>query len=150
MASFKVSNLVQLQINSQDSSTGAITVDGEDVATGDTSLEVEISDNVQDVEQETVFTVSRITGEIAILDYDALFVSTMDNSNTVEDAMVNREKVYVQVELIDGIMQDGSGTQWLEVRPVVMPTTAIESDEDLVKGMLNFNHSDFSGVQRPV
>jgi len=149
MASFKVSNLVQLQINSQDSSTGAITVDGEDVATGDTSLDVEISDNVQDVEQETVFTVSRMTGELAILDYDALFVDTMNSSNTVEDAMVNRNKVYVQVELEGGVMQDGNGNQWFEVRPVVMPTTAIESDEDLVKGMLTFNHSDFSGVQRP-
>jgi hypothetical protein len=149
MASFKVSNLVQLQINSQDSSTGAITVDGEDVSTGDTSVDVEISDNVQDVEQETVFTVSRITGEIAILDYDALFVDTMNSSNTVEDAMVNRNKIYVQMEVVDGIIQDGSGNQWLQVRPVVMPTTAIESDEDLVKGMLTFNHSDFSGVQRP-
>jgi hypothetical protein len=74
----------------------------------------------------------------------------MNSSNTVEDAMVSRNKVYVQVEMEGGIMQDGSGNQWFEVRPVVMPTTAIESDEDLVKGMLNFNHSDFSGVQRPV
>lgn len=149
MASFKVSNLVQLLLNSQSSTTGAVTVSGDDVATGDTTLDVEISDNVQDVEQETVFTVSRMTGEIAILDYDALFVDTLDSGNTVEDEMVARNKIFVQIELEGGIMQDGSGSQFFPVRPVVMPTTAIESDEDLVKGMLSFNHSDFSGVQRP-
>ena len=149
MASFKVSNLVQLQINSQDSSPGAITVDGEDVSTGDTSLDVEISDNVQDVEQETVFTVSRMTGELAILNYDALFVDTMNSSNTVEDAMVNRNKVYVQVELEGGVMQDGNGNQWFEVRPVVLPTSAIESDANLVQGTRTFNHIAFSGVPWP-
>jgi|APHM01.1.fsa_nt_gi hypothetical protein len=150
MASFKVSNLVQLQINSQDSTTGAVTVLGDDVSTSDTTLDVEISDNVQDVEQQTVFTVSRMTGELAILDYDALFVDTLNSGNTVEDEMVARNKIYVQIELEGGVMQDGNGNQWFEVRPVVMPTTAVESDEDLVKGMLTFNHSDFSGVQRPV
>ena len=94
MASFKVSNLVQLQINSQDSTTGAITVPGDDVSTSDTSLDVEISDNVQDVEQETVFTVSRMTGELAILNYDALFVDTMNSSNTVENRRSDELKLF--------------------------------------------------------
>ena len=144
---FKVSKINQVHANSQDSTTGEITTT--EVESGDAELTVDVSDNVTDVNGATIFTVSRLEGTLPIADYDFCFVDTMDDSNTLEDAMVARQLVYVQLDLEGGTMQDASGNTWFEVRPVVMPDMDIGSDDDLVTGMLEFTHSEHSGVQRP-
>jgi len=144
---FKVSKLNTVHINSTNASSGEISTS--DISADDTSLDVTIADSETDPDGATYFTVSRLEGSIAITDFDALFVDTMTNSKTVETAMTERSKVYVQLDLEGGTMQDSSSNTWFEVRPVVMPSMDVATDDDLVAGMLEFTHSDHSGVQRP-
>ena len=144
---FKVSKLTQVHINSTNGSTGEIAT--AEISSDDTSLDVTIADAETDPDGATYFTVSRLEGTLALNDYDALFVDTMSDNNTVEDAMTARSKVYVQLDLEDGTVQDSSGSTWFEVRPVVMPSMDVATDDDLVQGTLEFTHSDHGGVQRP-
>ena len=147
MSSYKNSKLQKVEMNSTDGTTGAI--ETTDVEGGEQDLNVTVADSVQDVDQATVYTVSRLEGQIAILDYDAVFVDTMDDSNTVEQAMTQRNKIYVRVTLQGGVIELPDGTQWIQVRPVVYPDMDAGTDDDLVAGMLEFTHSEHDGVQRP-
>lgn len=144
---FKVSKLKKVHINSTSGTTGEIVTT--DISADNTSLDVTIADSETDPDDATYFTVSRMEGSLALADYDAAFVDTMNNSSTIEDEMTSRNKVYVQLELEDGTMQDGSASTWFQVRPTVMPDMDVSTDDDLVAGMLEFTHSDHSGVQRP-
>jgi hypothetical protein len=47
-------------------------------------------------------------------------------------------------------MQLPDGSTWIEVRPVVYPELDAGTDDDLVAGRLDFQHSEYDGVQRPV
>ena len=147
MPTFKNSKLQKVEINSTDGSTGAI--ETTDVEGGEQDLSVTIADNVQDVDQATVYTVSRLEGSLAIFDYDVIFTDAMDSGDTVDDAMVARDKVYVRLTLQGGVIELPDGTQWIEVRPVAMPDMDAGTDDDLVAGMLEFTHSEHDGVQRP-
>jgi hypothetical protein len=144
---FKVSKLTQVHANSQDSTTGEITT--KDISADDTELNVEIADAETDPDGATFFTVSRLTGTLGIDDYDFCFVDSLDNGSTLEEEMASRNKVFVQLVLEGGTLQDGNGNTWFEVRPVVMPAMEVGTDDDLVTGMLEFTHSDHDGVQRP-
>lgn len=148
MATFKNSKLQQIEANSQGSSTGAISTT--DVEGGEQDLEVEVPDSVTDVEGQTVYTVSRLPGSLMIFDYDFCFTDSMDSGNTLEEAMANRSKVFVRLTLQDGVIQLPDSTQWLEVRPVVYPEMDAGTDDDLVAGAFEFQHSVYDGVQRPV
>jgi hypothetical protein len=148
MATYKNSRLQQVEANSQDSSTGAISTT--EVEGGEQDISVEVSDSVQDTEQQTVFTVSRLPGSIAIFDYDFCFTDTLNSSNTLEEEMVQRNFIYVRLTLQDGTMQLPDGSTWIEVRPVVYPELDAGTDDDLVVGRLDFQHSEYNGVQRPV
>lgn len=148
MSTYKNSKLEQVEANSQGSSTGAISTT--EVQGGEQDISVEIPDSVQDVEQQTVFTVSRLPASIAIFDYDFCFVDTLNSSNTLEEEMVSRNKVFVRLTLQGGVMQLPDGSTWIEVRPKVFPDLDAGTDDDLVAGMLEFQHSEYDGVQRPV
>jgi len=148
MATYKSSRLQQVEANSQNSSTGAISTT--EVEGGEQDISVEVPDSVQDTEQQTVFTVSRLPASIAIFDYDFCFVDTLNSSSTLEEEMVNRNKIYVRLTLQDGTIQLPDGSTWINVRPVVYPELDAGTDDDLVAGMLEFQHSEYDGVQRPV
>lgn len=144
---FKVSKITKVHVNSTNGTAGEIVTS--DISSDDTNLDVNIADAETDPDDATYFTVSRLEGELGLEDFDALYVDTMNDGNTVEDTMTSRSKVYVQIELEGGTLQDGSGSTWFQVRPVVPPAMDVSTDDDLVTGMLNFTHSDHSGVQRP-
>lgn len=146
-STFKVSKLNKVLINSTSGTTGAIS--STDISSDGTSLEVSVADSETDPDDATFFTVSRMEGELVLNDYDVLFADTMNNGNTVETEMTSRGKVYVQMQLEDGTMQDSSTSTFFEVRPAVEPTMDVSTDDDLVAGLLRFTHSDHGGVQRP-
>lgn len=142
------SRLKKVEANSQSSSTGAISTT--EVEAGEQDISVEVPDSVQDTSQETVFTVSRLPASLTIFDYDFCFVDTLNSSNTLEEEMVNRNKIFVRLTLQDGTMQLPDGSTWINVRPVVYPELDAGTDDDLVAGVLEFQHSSYSGLQRPV
>jgi GH15 family glucan-1,4-alpha-glucosidase len=148
MASFQNSQLEKIEVNSQASATGAIA--SEDIRTENTSLDSTVSDNEQDPSGQTIFTVSRLEGEIELADQDFLYVGTLDSGNTVEDEMNARNKVYVRLTLSGNTkIVDSSGSEWLEVRPVVEQNYNPTTDDALVGSSLRFTHPDSGGTQRP-
>lgn len=148
MPTYKNSQLQKVEANSQDSSTGAIST--VDVEGGEQDLSVEIPDSVQDTEQQTIFMVSRLPASLAIFDYDFCFTDSMQSGNTLEEAMVQRNQIYVRLTLEGGVIQLPSGDTWLQVRPIVYPSMDAGTDDDLVVGTLEFQHNEYDGVQRPV
>jgi len=148
MATYKNSRLQKVEANSQDSATGAISTT--EVEEGEQDISVEVPDSVQDTEQQTVFTVSRLPASLTIFDYDFCFTDTLNSSNTLEEEMVKRNFIFVRLTLQDGTMQLPDGSTWIEVRPKVFPDLDAGTDDDLVAGMLEFQHSEYDGVQRPV
>lgn len=144
---FKNSKLNTIHVNSASQTTGEIT--SSDISSDQTDLNVEIADNETDPDGATYFTVSRLTGTLVIDDYDFGFTDTMNSGNTLETEMTSRNKVYVQIDLEGGTLQDSSASTWFQVRPVLAPTMDPGTDDALVKPMLEFTHSDHSGVQRP-
>jgi len=147
MSTFKVSKINKITANSTTGTTGEITATA--IAADETSLDVNIADSEQDPDGATVFTVSRLEGELAVQDFDFAFTSTMNNGSTIESAMTGRNKIHVGIELEDGTMADSSGTTTFEVRPVVEPNMEVATDDDLVHAMLSFTHSDHGGAQKP-
>jgi len=145
-STYNVSKLNEVAVNSQTSTTGEIRTTDIDAANSDWS--VEVSDNEQDPEGRTYFTVSRMTGSIVVKDYDFLFTDTMDNSNTVETDMVANTEIYVQLVLEGGTLQDSNANTWFEIKPVAFPMGDVSTDDALLKPQLDFTHSDFGGVQR--
>jgi len=144
---YKNSKLTQIEANSQDSSTGAIST--KEVEAGEQDLSVETPDSVTDPDGATVYTVARMPASLTIFDYDFCFVDTLNSGNTIEGEMVARNKIFVKLHLQGGIMELPNGDQWIEVRPVVFPGMDAGTDDDLVAGMLEFTHSEHDGVQRP-
>jgi hypothetical protein len=147
MATFQNSQLNKAEVNSQASSTGAISTT--DISTRDTSLDSTVSDNEQTPSGQTIFTVSRLEGEIAVIDMDFLFVDTLNNGNTVEDEMDARNTVFLRLTLEGGVIQDSGGSKWLEIRPVTEVSYDPTTDDALVAGVLRFTHPDSGGTQRP-
>lgn len=147
MPTFKVSKINKVTANSTTGTTGEITATA--ISADDTSLDVEIADSETDPDGATVFTVSRMEGELAVQDFDFAFNSTMNNGDTIETAMTSREKIYVGIELEDGTMADSSGSTEFQVRPVVQPNMDVATDDDLTHAMLTFTHSDHGGAQKP-
>jgi hypothetical protein len=147
MATFKVSKINKVTANSTTGTTGEITATA--ISADDTSLDVTIADSEQDPDGATVFTVSRLEGELAVQDFDFAFNSTMNNGSTIESAMTGRNKIYVGIELEDGTMADSTGSTEFQVRPVAEPNMEVGTDDDLVHAMLRFTHSDHGGAQKP-
>lgn len=147
MATFQNSQLNKIEINSTSSSTGAVSTT--DISVNGTSLDTTISDNEQTPSGQTIFTVSRLEGSIAVNDMDFLFTDTMSSGNTVETAMNNRNTVYVRLTLEGGTVQNSSSSQWLEVRPVTRVDYNPSTDDALVSGVFEFTHPDSGGTQRP-
>jgi hypothetical protein len=143
---YNVAKLNEVAVNSQDDTLGEIRTS--DIDEANTDWSVEIAENETDPEGQVFFTVSRMTGSIVVKDYDFLFVDTMNNGDTVETAMVNRQTVYVQLDLEGGTLQDSSGNTWFQIRPVTAPMGDVSTDDSLLKPSLSFTHSDFGGVQR--
>jgi len=148
MSTFQNSQLEKVEVNSQASATGAIA--SEDIRTENTSLDSTVSDNEQDPSGQTIFTVSRLEGEIELADQDFLYVDTLNSGNTVEDEMNARNKVFVRLTLSRNTkIVDSSGSEWLEVRPVVEQNYNPTTDDALVGSSLRFTHPDSGGTQRP-
>lgn len=147
MATFQNSQLNKVEINSTSSSTGAVSTT--DISVNGTSLDTTISDNEQTPSGQTIFTVSRLEGSIAVNDMDFLFTDTMSSGNTVETAMNNRNTVYVKLTLEGGVVQNSSSSKWLEVRPVTRVDYNPATDDALVSGVFEFTHPDSGGTQRP-
>jgi hypothetical protein len=147
MATFQNSQLNKVEINSAANSTGAISTT--DISADGTSLDSSISDNETTPSGQTIFTVSRLEGEIVVNDMDFLFTDTMDSGNTVETAMNNRTTVYVRLTLEGGVIQESGGSDWIEVRPVTEVDYNPATDDALVSGVFRFTHPDSGGTQRP-
>jgi len=144
---YKNSKLQKIEVNSQDSATGAIST--EDVEGGEQDLSVEVPDAVTDPDGATVFTVARMPASLTIFDYDFCFVDTLNSGKTLVGEMVANNYVFVKLHLQGGIIELPNGDQWIEVRPVVYPNMDAGTDDDLVAGKLDFTHSEHDGVQRP-
>jgi len=148
MATFQNSQLEKVEINSTAAATSAI--ESDDIRTENTSLDSTVSDNESDPSGQTIFTVSRLEGNVEFADQDVLYVDTMDSGNTVETAMNNRSKVFVRLTLANGTaIQDSQGSDWLEVRPVVEQNYNPTTDDALVGSSFRFTHPDSEGTQRP-
>jgi len=148
MATFQNSQLEKVEVNSQASATGAIA--SEDIRTENTSLDSTVSDNEQDPSGQTIFTVSRLEGEVELADQDFLYTDTLNSGKTVEDEMNARNKVFVRLTLSGNTkIVDSSGSEWLKIRPVVEQNYNPTTDDALVGSSLRFTHPDSGGTQRP-
>lgn len=143
---FNVSKINTLHANSQASTTGEITIGEEDIESGPSESNVEISDAVTDPNGGTIFTVSRFTMTIALADYDSCFVDTVNSGNTLLAEMTSRNMIFLQFELQGGTLQDSAASTWFEVRHTVRTSMDAFTDDDLISGVLEFTYSDHGGV----
>lgn len=143
---YHVSKLNKIHWNSTSGTTGEIT--STSIDSDNTDIEIEVSDNVTDPDGATVFTVARMSGSTTVNDYDDLFVETMNNGSTVEEEMASRNTIYAKFDLEGKSLEDSTGSNWFEVRPVARPQGDVGTDDALLSGVFEFTHSDHGGVQR--
>ena len=144
MPTFNGSKLDEFAINSTAGTTG-------EIRTGDvsdqSSIDITPSENETDPEGQFYWTISEMDATLVTADHDVLFADTMSSGDTVEDAMVSNTKIFVQIVLDGKTLTNGSGSLWFEVRPVIGYEGDIGTNDELLKGSLQFFHSDSAGIQ---
>lgn len=138
---FKDAKVTKVHINSQNSSTGAISttdIDADDTDGLDTTPE-----GNTDPDGATAFTSEELDFSIVFLDHDFLFVDTMNDGNTAEDTMPN--KLYVKIECQGGTLEDSSSNTWHEVRATTSEVGDITDGSDKRKGELSGILRDHGG-----
>lgn len=146
MPTLKDAKVTKVHMNSQDSTTGEVT--STDIDANNTSVESQTGDTEQDPDGGIIFVEETLDVTIVFEDWDALFTNTMNSGNTVETAMVNGSKIWVQIETQGGTIQDSSANNRLEVRPVVREVGDVTDKSANRKGELSFVHVDHGGVHK--
>lgn len=147
MPTYKNDKLNKVHFNSQSATTGEITSSN---ISSESEINITQPTDETDPDDAAYFTVTRMEGTLVLDDYDLFFTDTMNSGNTIETAMANNTKVYVQIDSEDGTWQDSGGSSWFQVRVMTNPQNDIGSDSSLFKPTFEFTHSDHGGVQRPV